>query len=319
MAADRNIARARVASPIPVHETALAAVLLPRSFCLRLARTTLEGIQFGELHSQAQRLHPAWAEPQHAADSGTHPSAGAGNFYVHLQLEGESVHRQHGREARLQPGDFTLCDGSQSYEIEFVHAGRQLLLAIPQSLLRRHLSCPEDVVAVLMPGHSGLSALLSSFLRDLWRQCRQMLEALADSRVMHAMLELLASAYAGVSRGSSDRGSVADAQRARILDYMEAHLREPDLTPMKVARACGITPRYLHHLFSSQTETVARYILRRRLEECSLAMSDPVQRSRTVTAIAFERGFNSTTHFGRVFRARYGMTPREYRQRHFHG
>jgi AraC-like DNA-binding protein len=38
------------------------------------------------------------------------------------------------------------------------------------------------------------------------------------------------------------------------------------------------------------------------------------QRGRTVTAIAFDHGFNSPTHFGRVFRARYGMTPREYRR-----
>jgi AraC-like DNA-binding protein len=77
-----------------------------------------------------------------------------------------------------------------------------------------------------------------------------------------------------------------------------------------------MTPRYLHHLFSTESETVARYILRRRLEECSRALALSAQGSRTVTAIAFDYGFNSPTHFGRVFRARYGITPREYRQRH---
>jgi AraC-like DNA-binding protein len=33
-----------------------------------------------------------------------------------------------------------------------------------------------------------------------------------------------------------------------------------------------------------------------------------------VTAIAFDYGFNSPTHFGRVFRAKYNVTPREYRR-----
>jgi AraC-like DNA-binding protein len=33
-----------------------------------------------------------------------------------------------------------------------------------------------------------------------------------------------------------------------------------------------------------------------------------------VTSIAFDFGFNSPTHFGRVFRARYGVTPRDYRR-----
>jgi AraC-like DNA-binding protein len=38
------------------------------------------------------------------------------------------------------------------------------------------------------------------------------------------------------------------------------------------------------------------------------------QRGRTVTAIAFDYGFNSPTHFGRVFRAKFNVTPREYRR-----
>jgi AraC-like DNA-binding protein len=287
-------AQARAAKPLSAWRSAL----------------TLEGMQFSELFYEPQLLQ--YPQTTAIAERAT-------LFFVHVQLEGESVSRQSGRAAHLHAGDFTLCDGNQSYDIEFVRASRLLVLGIPQAILRRHLSCPEDVVAVGMSGSSGLSGLLSSFLRDLWRQCRISLEALGDSRVTHALLELLASAYAGVPRLPADRGSMADAHRARILEYIEAHLGDSDLTPMKVARACGITPRYLHHLFSGQVDTVARYILRRRLEDCSLALSDPAQRGRTFTAIAFERGFNSTTHFGRAFRARFGMTPREYRRRNLRG
>jgi AraC-like DNA-binding protein len=39
-----------------------------------------------------------------------------------------------------------------------------------------------------------------------------------------------------------------------------------------------------------------------------------VQLGRTVAAIAFDYGFNSPTHFGRVFRRKFAMTPREYRE-----
>ena len=59
---------------------------------------------------------------------------------------------------------------------------------------------------------------------------------------------------------------------------------------------------------------MARYILRRRLEECARALSSPTQRKRTITSIAFDHGFSSATHFGRVFRSRYEVTPRDYRQ-----
>jgi AraC-like DNA-binding protein len=55
------------------------------------------------------------------------------------------------------------------------------------------------------------------------------------------------------------------------LNYIHAHLHDPELTPTRIAEACRITTRYLHLVFSDQEETVARYILRRRLEECARA------------------------------------------------
>jgi transcriptional regulator GlxA family with amidase domain len=67
-------------------------------------------------------------------------------------------------------------------------------------------------------------------------------------------------------------------------------------------------------VFSDQEDTVARYILRRRLEECARSLQSSAHRNRSVTAIAFDHGFNSATHFGRVFRDKFNMTPREFRR-----
>jgi AraC-like DNA-binding protein len=189
-----------------------------------------------------------------------------------------------------------------------------LVLGIPDALIRRHIACPESVVAIPMAGSEGLSGLLSDFLRGFWRQCQETIDVAVAPRMTSAILDLMASAYTLLPQAQSDRSSLANAHRIRIVNYIEAHLGDPDLTPMRVAEACKMTPRYLHHLFSHESETVARYILRRRLEECSRALTIPSQRGRTVTAIAFDYGFNSPTHFGRVFRERYGMTPREFRQ-----
>ena len=88
-------------------------------------------------------------------------------------------------------------------------------------------------------------------------------------RISRAILDLIASAYTSLPQAQSDRSSIATSHRIRIVNYIEAHLGDPDLTPMRVAKGCKMTARYLHHLFSEESETVARYILRRRLEECS--------------------------------------------------
>jgi AraC-like DNA-binding protein len=125
---------------------------------------------------------------------------------------------------------------------------------------------------------------------------------------------LVANAYRQNLGSTIDHNSLGAAHRVRIINYIEENLADPTLTPTRISAVFRITTRYLHHLFSEEKETVARYILRRRLEECARALSSPSQRKRTITAIAFDHGFSSATHFGRVFRSRYNMIPRDYRQ-----
>jgi AraC-like DNA-binding protein len=234
-------------------------------------------------------------------------------FFVHLQLEGEGVVRQDGREALLLAGDFSLCDGTRHYEVGCPPGSRMLMLAIPTAKLRRHVACPESLAAVPMRGRSGVGGLISGLLRSYWLECRDSLEGESAEQTAVAVLDLLGAAYAQVPRTHAEHSSRGTAHRIRIINYIHAHLYDPDLTPAQIARACRITTRYLHYLFSDGEETVARYILARRLEASSQALLADSQRGRTVTAIAFDHGFNSATHFGRVFRAQFGMTPREYR------
>jgi AraC-like DNA-binding protein len=276
----------------------------PRTFQGRLARTHVGDLSTTEVYSDAQRVRHSHS---HVARSRL------SMFFVHLQLEGRSINRQDGRVADLGPGDFTLCDTNRPYEMDFEGPNRMFVLGIPDAMLRRHIACPESVVAVPMTGSSGLSGLFSDFLQRFWRECCEDIDNSAAPTMTNAVLELMASAYAVLPQAHSDRSSVVTSHRIRIINFIEAHLGDPDLTPMRIAEACKITPRYLHHLFSQDEETVARFILRRRLEESSRALTLASQRGRTVTAIAFDYGFNSPTHFGRVFRERYGMTPREFR------
>jgi AraC-like DNA-binding protein/mannose-6-phosphate isomerase-like protein (cupin superfamily) len=236
-------------------------------------------------------------------------------FFVYLQLEGEGIVRQDGREALLRTGDFTLCDGARHYEISCPAGSRMLMLGVAAAKLRRHIACPESLAANAMRGAAGVCGLLSGFLRHYWLQCRYSLDGESAEQVAVAVLDVLGAAYAHVPRTHAERSSRGTAHRIRIINYIHAHLYDPELSPAQIAQACRITTRYLHYLFSDGEETVARYILVRRLEASSQALLADSLRGRTVTAIAFDHGFNSATHFGRVFRAHFGMTPREYRAR----
>src|SRR5262245_23724186 len=274
------------------------------AFSGALMRTKAGDVSVAEVDSDAQIVRHSRLQVARSREA---------MFFLHMQLEGQSINRQDGREAHLMPGDFTLCDSTRPYEIQFDSFNRMFVLGFPEAVLRRHLPCPESIVAVPMSGSAGMSGLLSDFLTDFWTRCRSDESLKISPAVMHAILDLVACTYAAIPQPQADRSSLVLAHRVRIMNYIETHLGDPDLTPTRIADACRMTTRYLHHLFSEETETVARYILRRRLEECSRALTAPSLRGRTVTSIAFDYGFNSPTHFGRVFRARYGVTPREYR------
>lgn len=268
-----------------------------------VAWTELGDMLVTEIDSDAQ------ARLARTAGARMHPP----RFFVHLELEGEGIVRQDGREALLRSGDFTLCDGARHYETGCPAGSRMLVLGVPTAKLRRHVACPESLAAIAMRAAGGVGRLLSSFLRNYWLQCRHSLDGESAEQIAVAVLDLLGAAYAQVPRTHAEHSSRGTAHRIRIINYIHAHLYDPGLTPAQIARACRITTRYLHYLFSDGEETVARYILARRLEASSQALLADSQRGRTVTAIAFDHGFNSATHFGRVFRTHFGMTPREYR------
>src|SRR5262245_41127765 len=200
-----------------------------RTFMGHIDRTTVCDLSVAEVYSDAKAVLHSRSHVARARRS---------MFFIHMQLEGESVNRQDGREARLGPGDFTLCDTTRPYEIHFDSPNRMFVLGIPEAVMRRNVACPESIVAVAMPGASGMSGLLSSFLRGFWDQCRDEMDASVAPRISRAILDLLASAYTSLPQAHSDRSSLATSHRVRILNFIEAHLGDPDLTPMRVASAC---------------------------------------------------------------------------------
>ncbi len=240
--------------------------------------------------------------------------AQAGLFLLILQLEGASTLRQEEREAKLAAGDFTMCATDRPIQVAFTGAARCLEIAIPDSLMRRHVTCPDAILAMHMSGSRGFAGVLSNFIRTFWTCGIETLDPAVALRMAHTLLDLIAAVYCVIPHAARERSSLVAAHRARIISYIEAHLRDPKLNPTAVARGCRITARYLHHLFASGSETVTQYIQRRRLEECARALVAAPVRARLVTEIAFDYGFNSLTHFGRVFRHQYGLTPSEYRR-----
>ncbi len=275
------------------------------TFCGRMRRTEVGDVRAVEVFSHGARVVRS---PTHIARSGE--SA----FLLEMQLDGASATRQGGREARLEPGDFTLLDSARPFEVRCASPMMLLVLKVPRELLGKYVGCPESWVAVPMSADRASNELTSRFLRDLWSRSDETLNSGRAAHAARAALELIAYAYGALPESWRDSVNAIGAHRIRVLDYVEAHLSDPCLSPTSIAAALRMSCRYLHRVWKVEDgESLARYVLRRRLEKCAQTLRNPQFARRTITAIAFDWGFVGMPHFCTVFRERYGVSPREYR------
>lgn len=98
----------------------------------------------------------------------------------------------------------------------------------------------------------------------------------------------------------------------RVLDYIEIHLAD-SLTLDELASVSCFSPFHFHRIFRAFVgETVGQYISRLRLEKAAtLLFSNP---EKSITAIALNCGFSSSTTFARAFRDTFGKSASAWRK-----
>jgi AraC-like DNA-binding protein len=267
--------------------------------CVRLGPLWLANVV--SLPAKVQRL------PIHIA------RAGEGKFFLHLQMRGSLHISQEGKDAFLNEGDLVLSDSSLPYTLEYEEACSTVVLIASGNDLKRHLPNPEQVVGVKLAGNQGLAHTTSVMLGSVWNGAKQDFDAELGTRIAGSILDVFATAWLATPGINVSESANSGSKRLMIRRYLEAHLRDPELSATAVAAAFGISVRYLHMLFPSEGETVCSYVLRRRLEQCAKQLADPLWNKSSITDIAFAWGFNNATHFGRVFRNHFNVSPREYR------
>jgi len=237
-------------------------------------------------------------------------------FSVKMVMRGNVQLNHYGQEITMGENDFVLADNTCPSQFTICEPCDSLIMAIPDTLLKSLIPYPEQLCGVHMSGQVGFGRTVSSMLRSIWDQIEEGVEPQAAPIISKHFLDVLVSSYALAHRTDAEGSAIANARRIRIKRFIESQLRDPELTAGAVAEAFKISPRYLRMIFAKDNESVSSYILRRRLEECAREMRSSLSRSRTITDIAFNWGFNGAPHFTRSFREHFGMTPKEYRLSH---
>jgi len=267
------------------------------------------------LDASAYRLANFVSDPAVLAHTSSHIDAHDDHALIlHLQLRGESLNVQDGRETLIREGDYTLCDSSRPYGLQFDALNDMLSIRIPHKTFKQRIAAPEALTCVHMTGQSGISRVVSQFIRGCWSQYQNGIDPLLERRLAVNLLDLLATSYAVVYNSTLEESCVVTSRRLLIKQFIEETLRSPELSVPMLAGAFRCSPAYLHKLFSAEEESICEYIMRRRLEEGARVMRDPLLARLRVSDVAFRLGFKSATHFGRAFKEHFGFTPTDYRR-----
>lgn len=190
--------------------------------------------------------------------------------------------------------------------------GRALTQVLPRDLVRQALPHLIDARGALLAPDSAAARVLSDYLLSLGKNLALATqdEAPALIRATIGLLDALTAANDVASRPA--HGATLDS----ACRYIEAHLADPALGVDGICRYLRCSRATLYRLFGEQGG-VQEYIRRRRLVACFKAIGAPGQAHRRIYDIALDFGFTSPSHFSHLFRAHFGVTPREARELEF--
>ncbi|CCK28847.1 hypothetical protein BN159_4468 [Streptomyces davaonensis JCM 4913] len=224
---------------------------------------------------------------------------------------GRSRLEQNGEETFLEEGDFTLIDTSRPFTAESPDQFAARVFMFPKAALGLPEMDLSQLTGTPLRQNHALSAFLVPFLTRLSRQGSRLHPHTRDKlvgEVTDILTTLVGEALSQMPENDAARHTFV----LRVKAFIEANLNRPDLSPEVIAAAHHVSVRYLHKVFAGEDLSVSKFILRARLERCRRELARHTSREVSVRDMAHTWGFVSASHFGRVFRQAYGMTPRDW-------
>jgi AraC-like DNA-binding protein len=236
------------------------------------------------------------------------------DLYVGVQLttSGRERFRIGDTGVEVRSGDLVVWTTDQVVQFEVMERLHKVTLMIPWSLMRERM--PERKLPPSggrIESKAGVGSLLAVHLLALSNEISS-LDASVQGSVSRSTLELLGIALSGQQQVSTFDASAVMLRK--VQDFILQHLHEDGLTPARIAESCGISLRYLHMLFQRSDMTVSGYVMHSRLSACRQALADRSYNRYQIAEIAYRFGFNSTSHFCRAFKEKFGESPGDARR-----
>lgn len=234
-------------------------------------------------------------------------------FLITIPAQEQVRFSQADRTVVCNPGAFILERSDLPYEFSYNKDNALWVIRVPVSLLRSRIREPERFLYMEFDKRRGMGNVFYTFMRNIVQQSSYTDQSSHDI-LGNQLIDLLAHSLENDDRVlMSNEAGLRSAHLRNIEGFVKENIQRSDLSPDMIAGACNISTRYLHKLFKDSDQTVSQWIKELRLQS---AMNDIRADNgfATLAEIAYRWGFNDQAHFCRLFKARFGCTPKEVRE-----
>ncbi|MEU3860115.1 helix-turn-helix domain-containing protein [Streptomyces sp. NPDC028722] len=235
-------------------------------------------------------------------------------LYLTCVLDGEVRLSQGERTAVARTGNLFSYDSSRPFRMSMRRPIHMVSVKFDHRLVDLRAGLEHPLGAAVWCGAKGASVLLAGLLRSAAPHMAEFDTAVADQ--LGSSVASLVTAVCAEKLGTAGRDPAAARQALlhRVKTFARARLNCPELSPGLLARSHNISLRYLQLLFQEENTSPALWIRNERLARCRDDLADPRTAHLTVAGVAERWGLDSASHFSKLFRERYGLTPREWRR-----
>ncbi|MEO6016040.1 MAG: helix-turn-helix domain-containing protein [Polaromonas sp.] len=223
----------------------------------------------------------------------------------------------HGGQQRLQAGSLWFVDSALPVEFRYPkHHSLSIFLPRRRVLEALDGAAPRMAGGALLPAGlqagSGIGAVLESHMRMVAEHADAMSPAQRVTAIS-ACAELALSVVQAAHQGAADPEQFQGGFYQAAMHVIDAGYGDPQLNPGAVAAAIGCSRASLYRLFASHDQGVAAMIWAARLEAARRMVASASHQHLLFSEIAFRCGFTDQSTFNRMFRRRYGISPRDAR------
>ncbi|MFK8330402.1 transcriptional regulator FeaR [Pseudomonas sp. BJa5] len=233
------------------------------------------------------------------------------DFFAAFQLQGHAAMEQGTNRVTLSPGDITLIDATLPSDFTYSDNSRQLSLILPRHLVEHSQRFSNIRCAQRIDASSPIAVLANRLVLEATQQGTLSLQE------SEATLDAIVSLLRPVIGSTEADPDVHERLFRKTLRFIDENICSEELCPELLAREVGVSVRGLYRMFSKKGLVVAQYIKNRRLDFCAESLRHNGAQ-RKLSALGYSWGFSDASYFSTAFKARFGVSPGEYRKRYQH-